>query len=813
MLHFVDVILPLPIAGTFTYRLEAEQLAWVKPGIRVAVPFGKGKTQTGLVYRIHGDAPEHYAPKAVYYVLDRSPVVYPQQLKFWVWMAAYYSCTLGDVYRAALPSGLRLESEMRIRLQSATGRRADASISADSQAILEALQSSTALSVSEIEKRLGTSKSLAAIQALMRLGRVVKEEVLAERYKPKKLRFVRLCVDITVDSVLESSLKSLSRSAKQKDVFLYLIREKQRGKPAVERSQLLRETNVKQHIIRALAAKGLIEVYEQAVGRRILPEVKHSRIKGLGPAQRAAFQAVLKRFEKGGVALLKGATGSGKNEVYMHLIQKQLESGAQVLLLLPEIALTHSFIHRMKAYFGEAVGVFSSHYSDDERVEIWHSVKAGHFKVVVTARSGIFLPFQNLGLIIVDEEHEASYKQQEPAPRYHARDAALVLARLYEAKTLLGSATPAIESYVKAQTGTYGFAALQQRFDGDPRPPIEVVDLFEARKRKRLKGLFSPVLLEGIANTLAEEKQVLLFQNRRGYAPVLECHSCGTVPQCPHCDVSLTYHVAVDQLRCHYCGYAQAAPQSCLACGSTNLSYKGLGTEQVEIALRRLFPQARIDRMDRDSTRKKKSFETILSRFQSRETDVLIGTQMIAKELDFDRVKLIGIMQADSLLSYPDFRAHERAFQLMTQLVGHTSGQGLVIIQTYQPKNRIIRQVIDGNYEEMVSEQLAERKRFSYPPYARLIRIALKHRNKYRVEEASKYLSDLLRSGFTTHLLGPEMPAVGRIRDRYIFGITLKIPADFSLKKSKRFLSKKLTAFAQLKAYRSVQLIVDVDPQ
>lgn len=817
MPYFVDVILPLPIAGTFTYKLEADQLAWVKPGVRVAVPFGKGKTQTGLVYKTHGDAPEHYDAKAVYYVLDHAPVVYSQQLEFWIWMAAYYSCNLGDVYRAALPSGLRLDSEMRIRLQSKRGARVDASLSAEAQRILKALQSVTALRISEIEKRLGTSKSLASIQALMRLGLVVKEEVLVPRYKPKKVRFVRLSVDISSDSIWAHTLKSLYRAERQRAVFLYLVREKQRGNPVVKLTQLIRETNSKRHAIRSLAAKEIIEVYERAVDRRILPEVRQNReLKDLHPIQKAAFQAVLQRFKENGVVLLKGVTGSGKTEIYAHLIQKQVERGAQVLFLLPKIALTHSFVYRMKAYFGEAVGVFSSHYDDNERVELWHSVKAGRFKVVVTARSGIFLPFQNLGLVIVDEAHDTSYKQREPAPRYHARDAASILARLYGAKVLLGTATPMIETYVKAQAGTYGFATLQQRFNDTPPPLVQVIDLVEARKRKRLKGLFSRALLKGIADALAEEKQVLLFQNRRGYAPVLECHTCGTVPRCPHCDVSLVYHVTIDQLRCHYCGYAQARPQSCLACGSADLNYKGLGTEQIEMGLKRLFPQARIDRMDRDSTRRKRAFETILSKFQNRETDILIGTHMIAKGVDFDRVKLVGIIQADGLLNYPDFRAHERAFQLMTQVAGragHTGERGLVIIQTYQPRSRIIRQITAGDYDGMVSEQLAERKRFSYPPYARLIQITLKHRDKYRVEEAAKYLSGLLRIGFTNHLLGPEMPAVGRIRNRYIFGITLKIPADFSLKKSKRFLARKLMAFNQLKAYRSVQVIVDVDPQ
>lgn len=817
MVHFADVILPLPIAGTFTYALEPAQAALAKPGMRVAVPFGKGRTQTGLIYRIHQRVPQHYEAKPVYYLLDDTPVVYDPQLRFWVWMASYYACKLGEVYRAALPSGLRLESELLIQLADTPSAAQIETLSTEARAVLEALRSVSTLRLVELEKRLGSTKCIAAVGALMQLGLVAEEELIRERYKPDKARFARLAIDVKEPSTLRQALETLARAPKQKAVLLHLIAEGQRGRRAVKLSALLERTHANHQAIRALVDKRFVEVWEQVLDRQILPAVKKRLpVPELSPAQERALQGVLTCFATQDVVLLKGVTGSGKTELYAHLITRQLESGAQVLFLLPEIALTHAFIHRMKAYFGQAVGVFTSHYNNNERVELWHAVKTGRFKVVVTARSGIFLPFQKLGLVIVDEEHEPSYKQQEPAPRYHARDAALVLARQYGAKSLLGSATPMVETYAKAQAGRYGLVELHSRFNDVPLPRVLLVDLAEARKQRALKEMFSTVLLERIAQTLAERGQVLLFQNRRGYAPVLECQYCGTAPQCPRCDVSLTYHVGSDRLRCHYCGYAQPRPQRCLACGSVDLNYKGLGTEQVEMALKALLPKARIDRMDRDSTRRKKSFETILSKFQNQQTDILIGTQMIAKGLDFERVRLVGIIQADGLLNHPDFRAHERAFQLMTQVAGRAGrkgGQGLVIIQTYRPQHRVIQQLIDNDYEGMAAGQLSERKRFSYPPYTRLVQLTLKHRNKYRAEAAAQYLSDLLRRGFKTQVLGPEMPAIGRVRNLYIYKIMIKIPQAFSLDKSKGFIAKQCMTFEQLKTYRSVRLLLDVDPQ
>ena len=817
MSHFVDVILPLPIAGTFTYSLGETQVSRARPGMRVAVPFGKGKTQTGLLYAIHRDAPEHYEAKPVYYLLDDEPIVYPLQLEFWVWMASYYGCKLGEVYRAALPSALRLDSEMLIRLGEAESPPAQESLSRQAQEVLDALQPVSSLALSELEKRLGRAKCRAAVQQLLQLGLVAEEEQITERYSSLQVRLVKLCIDPKDPSALEKSFRQLARAPKQKAVFLYLIREKQRAEPAVKLKTLLRDTGAGHQAIRALVDKGILQVWKQPVDRQISPmSEQHLELKGLSPAQQASLEAIRSHFKERDVVLLKGVTGSGKTEVYTYLIQEQLESDKQVLFLLPEIALTHAFIHRIKAYFGEAVGVFTSHYNANERVELWNSVQDGRFKIVVSARSGLFLPFQNLGLVIVDESHEPSYKQQEPAPRYHARDAALVLARLYAAKTLLGSATPMVETYARARAGDYGLVELNRRFNDVPLPRMQAVDLAEARAQKRLKGPFSEVLLERIAETLTEGKQVLLFQNRRGYASVLECPRCGTAPQCPRCDVSLTYHAAADRLRCHYCGYAQARPQRCLACGAVELDYKGLGTEQLEMALKALFPEARIDRMDRDSTRRKKAFEAILSKFQNQQTDILIGTQMIAKGLDFNQVRLVGIIQVDGLLNYPDFRAHERAFQLLTQVAGRAGRkgrQGLVILQSYRPQHRVIRQLIEGDYQAMYAEQLAEREAFLYPPYARLIQITLKHRRQHRVEAAAQYLSDSLRVAFQNCVLGPEMPLIARIRNRYLYKITIKIPRDFSLQKSKRFLAQKCTAFEQLKAYRSVQVVLDVDPQ
>ena len=817
MAHYIDVVLPVPLEKMFTYRITKEEAAILCPGTRVAVPFGRSGIYTALVYSLHTDAPEAYEAKEIHQVLDDSPLVTPLQLKHWEWIASYYMCTLGEVFRSAVPGALLLESETFIVKNRETAVDEDG-LKDDEFLVYEALEHQESLSVQDISAIVDRKQVLRLLNRLLDKGVIRIREVLQEQYRPKMVPHIRMGSAYTEGKELEVLIGELARAPKQRMAVmaLFQLQAEGGGKP-VKRSALEKASGVSRAVIRALTEKGVFEEYTLRTDRVVYDaEAEALPPKTLNEYQEAALAKIRGYFDEGKVSLLHGVTASGKTEVYVKLIEEVLASGREVLYLLPEIALTAQLIDRLRTYFGSGVTVYHSRYNLQERVEAWNNVRAGKDKarIVLGARSALFLPFANLGLILVDEEHEHTFKQYDPAPRYHARDAAIVLADLHQARVLLGSATPSIESYYNAINGKYGLAEIPRRHGNVLMPDMELVDLREQYRRKLMQGHFSSRLMEAISEALEAGEQVILFQNRRGFAPITECLSCGHSPQCPNCDVSLTYHQYRNQLRCHYCGHHLPLPESCPACGNQTLDTKGFGTEQVEQEVQALFPGAVTGRMDLDTTRGKHGYSKIIHAFEEEKLDILVGTQMVTKGLDFRNVGLVGIMNADSLLNFPDFRAHERSFQLLTQVAGRagrTNKRGKVIIQTYNPYHQILKQVSTGDYEQMFREQLYEREQYRYPPVNRIIRITFKHRDYNKVNEGAAWFGRGLRNIFETGVLGPEFPPVSRIRNQYIKNILLKIPRERSLAKTKNSIKRMETSFNAISQFRSVRVIYNVD--
>ena len=780
--------------------------------MRVAVSFGKRKIYTALVFKIHQTSPELYEAKEIHQILDEHPIVNEFQLKHWEWISKYYMCSLGDVYRAALPSAFLLESETVIYKNSAFSSHE--SLGDDSFLVFEALQHQSQLTIYQVSDILGKKKVLPVIDELIQYNAVYVKEKIYETYKPKLVKYVRLTNDYCHDSGLQLLLDNLSRSKKKREAILHYFQLAANKKP-IKAKELQETAKVSAATLKALVDKEILEFYHIQQDR-VSFEGKSSITNGLNEFQEKAFFEIKESFEENSVSLLHGVTGSGKTEIYVKLIEECIEQKKQILFLLPEIALTTQIITRLEKYFGNYLSVFHSKYSMNERVEVWNNILAHKQKaqIVLGARSSVFLPFSNLGLIIVDEEHENSYKQFDPAPRYNARDAAIVLGNQHKAKVLLGSATPSLESYYNASHKKYGLINLNRRFRNIQLPKIELIDIKEKYKKKMMQGHFSDRLQEMITEALNESKQVILFQNRRGFSPVVECTTCGVSIQCPNCDVSLTYHKFRKKLQCHYCHYHIAIPKICRACGSSSLDTKGFGTELIELELNQLFPDKKIGRMDLDTTRGKNGYQKIISAFEAQQIDVLVGTQMLSKGLDFHNVSLVGILNADSMLNFPDFRAHERAYQLMVQVsgrAGRSKKQGNVVIQTFNPYHQILQHVASNNYQEMYREQLHDRWQFHYPPYYRIIKIILKHKDYAKVDDAVKWLAKALRNSFGEHVIGPTEPAVSRIRNQYIKNIILKIPTKQSLTKTKDQLQKIKIAFEAIKDYLSVRFIIDVD--
>ncbi|AWH75295.1 primosomal protein N' [Dokdonia sp. Dokd-P16] len=816
MPYFIDVILPIPVENTFTYFVSEAEFNYIQKGMRVAVPFGKKKVYASIVKNKHQVAPTIYEAKEIQQILDEDAIVTEEQLKFWSWIADYYMCTEGEVMRAALPKAFLLESETVIRLKEDGFDIDETSLKDDEFLIYEALQHRSELKVHEVMDILDKKKILPSIQRLIDQGLIEMQEEIYEQYVPKLVKFITIAPAYEGEEGLTTVLEELSRAPKQREMVLTFFSLKAKTNKPISSQDLQKASSATASQLKALVDKGVFQTYQKRQDRVGFDgEVFETKV--LNEYQQTAYDEIKSHFETKDVALLHGVTASGKTEIYVQLIEEMLDSGNQILYLLPEIALTTQLITRLQTYFGERVAIFHSKYSVNERVEVWNNVlkKLDKAQIIIGARSALLLPFRDLKFIVVDEEHESSFKQYDPAPRYHARDAAIVLGAMFKAKVLLGSATPSIETVYNAQQGKYGYVSLKQRHGGILMPEINLVDIKEKSKKREMTGHFSDTLIRAITDALALGEQVILFQNRRGFSPILECTTCGHAPQCPNCDVSLTYHKYRSQLRCHYCGYNIALQQKCMACGSAELTTKGFGTEQIELELKELYPDKSIARMDSDTTRGKYGFEKLITVFEQEQIDILVGTQMLTKGLDFRNVTLVGIMNADSMLNFPDFRAHERSYQLIAQVsgrAGRTEKQGKVLVQTYNPYHQILQQVSANKFEEMYKEQLEERRNFKYPPFHRLIRITLKHRDYQKIEEASIWLAKALRQTLGADaVLGPETPSVARIRNQYRRNVLIKISRRQKLLETKKAIKRVVTSFNAIAPYRSVRLVIDVD--
>ena len=810
---YAEIILPLALRQTYTYRVPDALKQSAEPGRRVIVQFGKRKMYTGIVHSLHNNDPDLEEIKEVNSVLDDQPVISEIQLKFWEWMSDYYMCTLGEVFKAALPQGLKLESESKIFTSEDFNDLE--SLNAGEKTLYEFLQNESGLSIKQLVSDAGPAQLHKKLQELMRKKAVFVEERLKEKYVPIKKAFLSLSNEAIKLNEGDKYKDLLSRSPKQKELLEHFFQEGESG----ELPQELVFELFSPGVVKSLIEKGFLIRKEKEMLRT---QNTGSRLRNafqLNMHQQEAFTRIEDEFKEKNVVLLHGVTSSGKTEIYIDLIRKTISEGRQVLYLLPEIALTAQIVERLRKVFGDKTGVFHSKYNDSERVDVYRRQQEGgtdgEYKLILGVRSAVFLPFRDLGLIIVDEEHENTFKQYDPAPRYHARDAAIVLAGFYNAKVLLGTATPSVESYVNAKRGKYGYAELRQRYGGVMLPEIHVADLRKARLKKQMRSVFTPALLKQMEITLENKKQIILFQNRRGYSSYLECELCGYIPRCRSCDVSLTYHKFEHRLVCHYCGYSEKIPGNCNSCNSTRITRRGFGTELVEDELALLLPGVKVARLDLDTTRSRRSYEKILTSFAAGETDILVGTQMLSKGLDFDRVALVGILNADQMLNYPDFRAFERSFQLMSQVsgrAGRKKDRGTVVIQASDPSHPIIKYVIDNNFTAFVKDQVEERQVFKYPPFVKMVRIVIKSRDFREGEKAALLLGDYLKKSFGSRVLGPQVPLVGRIKNQYLQQILIKIEREASFKKARQILRKNLDFTSQLEDFKRVRVNVDVDP-
>jgi primosomal protein N' (replication factor Y) len=813
---FVEVVLPLAIAKNYTYRVPYELNDVIAIGKRVVVQFGKSKLYTAIVAAITEHPPEKYEAKYLLEILDDRAVVTQQQLQFWKWLGEYYMCYDGEVMNAALPSALKLASETKIELNKEF--EYDKSTLHDKEfLIVEALEIQPELTISDISKLLSQKTVMPILKALFEKNVITISEEVNDRYKPRKRTFLTLNPAYQGQDNLKELFALLEKRApKQADAVLAYIKLARHQK-TISKTELIEESGAGASSINSLIEKEILIAEEKNVSRLFFEEEDLDANFELNTQQQEALVSIKQQFEQKDVVLLHGVTSSGKTQVYIRLIEQIMAQGRQVLYLLPEIALTTHIIERLRQYFGTSIGVYHSRFNDNERVEVWQKVLNNEYKVVLGARSSVFLPFVDLGLIIVDEEHETSYKQFDPAPRYNARDAAIFLANMYRGKVLLGSATPSFESYFNARTHKYGFAELTERYGGVELPTIQVVSIAEETKKKTIQSHFTSVLMADMQQALVNKEQVILFQNRRGYAPVLLCKICAYTPKCINCDVSLTFHKHSGKLHCHYCGYKEDTPSICPACGSTQLEYRGFGTEKVEDELSLLLPESRIARMDLDTTRSRNALQNILNDLEEKKIDILVGTQMVAKGLDFADVTVIGIINADSLLKYPDYRANERSYQMLSQVsgrAGRRGKQGKVVIQTYDPTHRVIKQVIENNYSDLYFTEMEERKAFHYPPFYRIINLAIKHKDPEMLYNQAAYLGKELRKQLgEERVVGPQVPLVSRIRNFYIQSIMLKFEKDgVSINKVKTTIRDIITQFQTTKLSKGSVVQPDVDP-
>ncbi|XOD66629.1 MAG: primosomal protein N' [Flavobacteriales bacterium Tduv] len=815
--HYVDVILPTPLEGTFTYHLSEELFDTVEPGMRVAIPFGSNKIYTGIVYSKHHDRPELYKTKEVYQILDKVPIVTKLQLKFWKWIAYYYMSSIGQVYKIALPSAFKIESETRIKAHKNLTINTD-KLSNENLLFWETLQRKSSLNVQEASLIIASKNTLSTIKKFLDNGWIQLEEQLVEKYRTKKESYVFLHPRLEDDAAEQAHIfHSLERSPQQRKLLLAFFYLKARLQKPVLLKNLLDQYSSPRSALKALTQKKILEVRSLNVDFCLHSGYAPDQTpQTLTNSQEIAYREISSQFETKDTVVLHGITSIGKTEIYVRLIQEVLYQGLRVLYLLPEIALMTQIFSRLRRNFGDRIGLYHSKYDQNQRVELWKKTLQGAYPIILGARSALFLPLEKVGLIIIDEEHDTAFKQRDTAPHYHARDAALVWAKMQGAKCLLGSATPSLESYHNAQTEKYGWVTLNESYRDSKPPLIQTINLKEAHRKKQMQGLFSRDLISAMQQTLEEKKQIILFQNRRGYAPVIQCQNCGHISQCRNCDVSLTYHQVRSAMVCHYCNYTHPKPKLCFSCHSSDLDMKGFGTEQVEEQVRLYFPEVKVARMDADAMRRKFAYEKLIKAFEAQEIDVLVGTQMVTKDLYFKAVYLFGVIQADQLLSQPDFRAHERAFQILIQVAGRTNRkkeQGKVLIQSFQSEHSILEKVARYDYDAMCQSILSERKKFLYPPYCKMILLIFKHQNFEKLSIAVQHLTEQLRPRFREGLLGPRIPSIGKIRNEHLKEILIKIhPELHSLSQSRAFIQNVLLNFYTVKAYRSIKLTIDVDP-
>lgn len=821
---FAEVILPLPLYSTFTYAIPDEMAAEVQVGSRVLVQFGKKKYYTAIVECLHSNEPKGYDVKPLMAVLDSSPVVRYPQLKLWHWIADYYLCAPGDVFKAAVPTGLKPESETFLSLNPdyEPDETNPFRMSERHAVIVQHLQEKKRMKISEIEGETGYKNVASLVNRLMEAGIVEIDEKVVERYRAKKTTYVRLAFERGDSERLHECFRLVTRSHQQEKALIAYLDLSGWMSPTgdlkdVERDKLLEVSGVSPAVLRALVDKRIMQVVKKSVNRfGVNSNERPIELSPLSESQSKALIEITEGFKSHQVQLLHGVTGSGKTEVYTHLIAKTLDQGNQVLFLVPEISLTTQLSDRLRKVFGKRLLVYHSKFSDSERVDIWRRLLTTNEPLVVLGvRSSVFLPFARLGLIIVDEEHEASFKQYDPAPRYNARDAALVLAGMHGAKSLLGSATPSVETYFKATNGKYGLVTLSERFDGATLPDVEIVDMKEMRKKKEVKGILSSPLRKRILNTLADKKQVIMFQNRRGFAPVVVCDQCGWTPKCQNCDVSLVYHKNLSLLRCHYCGFTRTLPQLCPACGQNGIRIFGYGTERIAEELHEEFSDYRVARMDLDTTRNKDAYQEIIEEFAKHETDILVGTQMVSKGLDFGDVRTVGVLNADTLLNFPDFRSNERAYNMLEQVAGRAGRRkekGSVVIQTVNPDHEVLKYVKAHDYASYYKAEIEDRAKFAYPPFTKVINIFLKNKDAMACDHAAVTLAKAMRQVFGERVLGPEKPFVSRVATWYLQSIMLKVEAGASMKKVKDLLRQITASIAADPAIRTSQIYYDVDP-
>lgn len=823
-MNYAEVIIPLPVRGTFTYAVPAELSAAVNRGCRVYVQFGARKYYTGIVVALHTNAPR-YAVKEIMAVLDEQPVTRAPQIKFWEWIADYYLCSVGEVYRAALPTGLRVESESYLSVRQPEDQDMPSDgvkLSERAAWVMDELAGGK-MRLAELTRRAAKQNLNIAhtVSRLLEKGIVTADERAADKYSSKKVTMVSLGVDRNAPDYhewLHKAFDAVSRSQRQERLLIaFLENTKQPSPSEMERTQLLSSTGEAPSILKALVDKGILAIHKRKVNRYYTVSDKaRVDLPVLSAPQQSAYSSILDQWRDKDVVLLRGVTGSGKTEIYCRAIASVLEQGNQALLLVPEISLTTQLTDRLKRVFGNRLLVYHSRFSDNERVDIWQKlVNTNEPLVILGVRSAVFLPFAHLGMVIVDEEHESSYKQHDPAPRYNGRDCAMMLAHMHGAKTLLGSATPSIETYYKALHGRFGLVELTDRFSGAPLPSVEVVDMRQQRKKKESQGIISSVLSERLNHSLAEGKQAIIFQNRRGYAPTVTCRECAWTPKCDYCDVSMVYHKSTDTLRCHYCGYAKTLPRLCPACGQNTIEKYGYGTERIADDFHRRFQNYRVARMDLDTTRAKDSYQEIIDEFAKGDTDILVGTQMVSKGLDFARVNVVGIMNADGMLHMPDFRAHERAFNMMVQVAGRAGrrdSRGHVIIQTTDADHPVLQYVRTHDYPAFYEYEIAEREAFAYPPFTRVIMVYVKHRDQLTATTLAGEYASRLRTVFGNRVLGPAKPSIGRIASYYLQTIMIKVETGASMPKVKKLLQDIYAEMAADPRLKQAVVYYDVDP-